>query len=155
MDPEVSQYPLAEGWASAGIETSEGGFLQAPPREQVAVQWEAVLRQLDAESQALLQDVIAAEKEHAAAAAEKAAAVAVEGLAEKDSEIAALRAVLLREKQGAMLPTKRRLGESTIRRLTVSGDSYTALSSLYNSTHGASWLTKTNWMSGDPCTVKW
>ena len=158
MDPEVSQYPLAEGWASAGIETSEGGFLQAPPRVHGAVQWEAVLRQLDAEGQALLHDAFA-EKEHAAAAAaaaaEKAAAVAVEGLAEKDSEIAALRAALLREKQGAMLPTKRRLGESTIRRLTVSGDSYTALSSLYSSTHGASWLTKTNWMSGDPCTASW
>ena len=156
VGPEVSQYPLAEGWASAGIETSEGGFLQAP-RAQVAAQWEAVLRQLDAEGQALLHDAFA-EKERAAAAAaaaEKAAAMAVEGLAEKDSEIAALRTALLREKQGAMLPTKRRLGESTIRRLTVSGDSYTALSSLYNSTHGASWLTKTNWMSGDPCTASW
>ena len=38
MDPEVSQYPLAEGWAPAGIETSEGGFLQAPPRVHGAVQ---------------------------------------------------------------------------------------------------------------------
>lgn len=44
------------------------------------------------------------------------------------------------------------------RRLTISmsGGGYTALSSLYSSTHGASsWYTKTNWMSGDPCTASW
>ena len=41
------------------------------------------------------------------------------------------------------------------RRLTVSGSTSTALSSLYSSTAGASWNSKTNWMSGDACTASW
>ena len=41
------------------------------------------------------------------------------------------------------------------RRLTVSGETYTALSSLYSSTAGESWTNKANWMSGDPCTAGW
>ena len=41
------------------------------------------------------------------------------------------------------------------RQLTVSGESYTALSNLYSSTGGAAWTVKTNWMSGDPCTAGW
>lgn len=44
----------------------------------------------------------------------------------------------------------------TRRRATVSGSSYTALSSLYSSTNGANWITRTNWMNGgDPCTESW
>ena len=41
------------------------------------------------------------------------------------------------------------------RRLTVSGETYTALSSLYSSTAGVLWSNKINWMSGDPCTASW
>ena len=37
----------------------------------------------------------------------------------------------------------------------VPGLTFTALSSLYSATAGENWYTKTNWMSGDPCTAGW
>ena len=129
----------------------------------MAVQWEAILRKLDDEGQAQLLQSIAIVEENAATAAavaaataDKAVAKATEGLAAKDSEIAKLRTALALS-GGGMRATGRRTFTSTSHRLSnrVSGDSYTALSSLYSSTHGANWTLQTNWMSGDPCTASW
>ena len=55
-----------------------------------------------------------------------------------------------------MLMESRRLKQS-LRWLSTptSGNTYTALSSLYLSTDGHNWWTKTNWMSGHPCTASW
>ena len=113
---------------------------------QMAGQWQVVLRKLDPDDQTVLLETITAEKEAVAA--------------EKDAEIAALQANLARALRGLSSQNDGPEGgkgerSGRRRRLAVSGDSYTALSSLYSSTAGVSWYTKTNWMSGDPCASSW
>ena len=138
--------PSPTAAAAAGASTTEG----LPGRvslEEVAGQWKEILQKLDPDDQARLLE-IAAEKEAAAAAARRS-------LAEKDSEIAALREALAQGADEATTTEKDGTAMSTSRRLTVSGESYTALSALYVATSGAYWNEKANWMNGDPCTAGW
>ena len=152
----------AGGWQWEQLETygssetmdiSEQTASQAS--EQKALQWQAVLHKLDPDDQALLLDLIAEEK---VAAKMTAAAVAAQELTEKDSEIAVLRASLAAD-GATSWAEKSNWHDSAIsvshRQLTVSGNTYTALSALYSSTAGILWTASTNWMSADPCTAAW
>ena len=142
------------------VASPEEGYVPTS-KAQVTVRWETILRKLDPDDQTLLLESIAAENAAAenatatvaaaAAEAEKATAMAEMKLAEKESEIAALRAHLALSADGAASWAE----DSTSRRLTVPGLEWTALSSLYSSTLGASWTANTNWQNGDPCTAGW
>ena len=139
--PEASQSPRSEPQSTSSQGT----------KVQEALQWQVILQKLNPDDQTLLVESIVAEKE---AATKRVAAVATQELAQKDSEIATLRAALARHADGLLFLAEKPNRQGS-RRLTVSGQSYTALSSLYSSTAGALWTTKTNWMSGDPCTSSW
>ena len=102
----------------------------------------SVMRLLSQEEQVLVRTYFQGELE----AAEEAVAAAAAG---KAAELRRLlvEASLLHDHE-ALQRRGRVLG-------TVDGDEWTALSSLYSSTQGASWAFNGNWMLGDPCTASW